>query len=450
MGKNRTDCPRCGAILQYDQEHDVLLCPQCGHVERVQNDINIDSHNQIINNYYAGPSEEKTDNRGSYEQMVQRIIAFVEDNDTIDRIAGTLGEIRNSYPQTYYGQLVKIWSEEECIEWIFAGKLLYGNLFGMQKYVKSQLDVNDPNYEDDDDNITLEEAVGYVAYLQLKDKGLTSTSLPTYTKQSGFHAYYNTIRNLESVLTTIKDKLSGYAKYQFEKEHYDYVLKSLDLVKAMLRNFSDLADNIYDYVEGNIDRVREVVNMRNVSTTKSINSTKPTKKSAGVVSGVFMAIFELFALILFIMALSDQRNFLEGAMLVIGLDGVAHFSAYCVNTKHDYSSFRSFYKWVQIIGFALAFIFLIVLAASQNPISVGGGAAFAIITFVPFLIGIILTVIRLPKQFREQKEIKRRNQDYRSSKAANNNKYQRDLSSATYETVADMCYDYRYDFSRWR
>ncbi len=449
MGKNRTDCPACGRPLKYDEASNCMVCPAGHYSEPVKNDINIDSHDQVVNNYYQGPASHQTDNRGSYEQMVQRLEAFVADDDD-DGINNTLADLRDSYPQTYFGKLINIWFNNQITTIVFNPVNFASTLSGWGSVIASMMkeDLSD----DDSSGIThLSYEVAYRAFKKLDELGIATKEQKNVVKQgSDIEVYLTTINN---IITFIRDASSSsikrLIKYDFEEKMANTLDTCYPIAQKLLKNLCNLDDDIRKYVNVNYTRTKEYVANKAVSDSSQV--VKPTQKHSGFVLTLACVILQSLTLICCIVPLFIQTNSSSVgnamALLFIAMFNFVPINLILSWIKNKVAKwYEGYFFWVNIAGAIAALVALCILMNTGSDVA---KAIFAIIAAGCDASILIRNAIKLPKMKRLSAEIKAANNSYLINQVAAEENYDQGIAGAKFESYADMIDGYSYDFSKW-
>jgi len=437
--KNRVDCPKDGEILVFDEKKNAWVCPICGWNEPAYNDVNIDSHDQIINNYYQAPSQEKVDNRGSYSQMVERLIAFIKDDDE-DEYLQTAVEIRESYPQTYYGQVINAWRNSGgCNTKIFDSQSLYKLILNVESvFVDNMQDT----LEEDGDITNLTYEVAWCAFNKLDELGIANQQqIEMLNTKTDLHAY---IESLESIMQTLSAITKGNAcaravKYEFEQTHFEQCKEILEMVNKTLAKFYRLDDAIKEYVEQGITKVEEVADVLVGAKQQTIQ--KPKQTTSGLYAGIVCAVIELLMVVFFLLGIVGGRGDISCFLLLPTY--LIHIipDIICCKRSRTYSTNTKF----SLIGAGLSLIMLIIFMSVNNV-----SKFFVLIPFAMTIVLIINSIRRLPRIIKTHKRIKIEKLEYARISSENDFEYASRMSEVKYSSLEEFYLSFRYNFSDWK
>ncbi len=449
MGKNRADCPACGRPLKYDEASNCMVCPAGHYSEPVKNDVNIDSHDQIVNNYYQGPAAHQTDNRGSYEQMVQRLEAFVA-NDDDDGVSAALADLRDSYPQTYFGKIVNIWFSNQITTLVFNPNAFVSNLSKWPNIIASTMkeDLSD----DDPSGVThLSYEVAYRLFSKLDQLGVATKEQKNVVQQgSDVEPYVNAVEKIvEFIQSATAPSVERLIKYDFETNMANSLKTCLPLAQKLLKNLCDLVDDILKFVNANYSRCKE--NVCNQAVSDSGKVSKPTQKYSGFALTLTCGIFELLAFIFALVSIffdikSDQTAILA-VCLIFSLQSFFPFHFVLSIIKNKVAKSRDgIFFWINIAGAIASFVAICIYAGSGNEVAKN---VFAIIAAGCALAMLIRSCVRLPKLHALSKDIKAAHNSYLLNQVAAEENYDRGIAGAKFDSYDDMIDAYTYDFSKW-
>ncbi len=449
MGKNRADCPACGRPLKYDEASNCMVCPAGHYSEPVKNDINIDSHDQVVNNYYQGPAAHQTDNRGSYEQMVQRLEAFVADDDE-DGINNTLVELRDSYPQTYFGKLVNVWFKNQITTLVFNPVKFTSTLSSWGGIIASTM--NEDLSDDEPSGVThLSYEVAWRTFKKLDELGVATKEQKNVVKQgSDIEPYISSVNN---IVTFIGDAsaapIKRLIKYDFETKMANSLDTCYPIAQKLLRNLCDLADNIIKYVNANYARTKEYVSNKAISDSSQVS--KPTQKHSGFALTLACVILESLTLIycfipLFVKTTSSASSAAMFFLFMAMFNFVPINLALSLIKNKVAKWYEGFFFWVNIAGGIAAMVALIILMDGASDIA---KTIFAIIALGCDGSILVRNAIRLPKLKRLSSEIKAANNSYLLNQVAAEGNYDQGIAGAKFDSYADLIDAYSYDFSKW-
>ena len=445
MGKNRADCPACGRPLKYDAEHDSMVCPMGHYSEPVKNDVNVDSHDSVVNNYYQGPAKHQVDNRGSYEQMVERAQAYVVDDDS-EAFKNSLFDLRDSYPQTYFGKLANVWLNNNTVDSVFHGPSLRSFVSGLKGAVRSH--VNEDLGDDGDSGVTnLNFEVTLCGVKKMNELGIANNDDKKNLQiNSDIELYISVVQSvIDFIDTANKPELQRLVKYDFETEYVSVLKSCREVAFDALRAFCDLKDSIVNYVNGNIGHVQVVVDR--LAEKKGGKVKKPSSGTSGFIFTILCIITEglalLFTLLATIFKIAALDSSVAGTLAGLGMFAlVPHLIFSIIRGKQA----RDFSIVFLIIGIATLIVSFVGTLVCLNGVN-------AIPAFVLVLGGILAFLIRnlvkLPRTIKADKELKAWKNNYAKNQAELKDFISKSEGDIRFESVAEMAMAYHYDFSKW-
>lgn len=412
MPTGNIQCPNCGCSFEYNSDKTMAECPQC-HTQFMVRDVKMES--TVVNNYNYGSNQggEKTNSISKeYQHECEKLIAYAQHSEN-DKVNKQIKVISNEYPNSYFYEIINLYEKHNY----------YYAFLSPDKYHETKKnranDCSDNKLIASDmllEMITSLKRDGYSitqgqeGFLRVKDKnGNPTNEYQRFEFEDAiefFESYIDFVNDVEES-RMIKKNL----KYDFEKEHYDELIRLKEDATNRLAVYKEYKDEFLSFVKNNKLKCGEFLDELEEAKGSGIGAIRNDNESTGFFCDIIGLVLMVVGLILTII--------------------------FAVN---EYVSVLALPIMVMLAGYVVSFIGFMRYRGGGN-----GHLWFFIIlpfAFIPFfLVRAIITFVDVGK-------LNASNRRKRNEQKAIFDSLAKYRAAVIYDAVEDMADAFEFDYSR--